>query len=285
MRQTRFRQIDRLQKQALRYIERKQQIEREWRRTPVGAAAHAAILAFLIRYGNPKIDEPLSMACQRCGESDAWKTCCDKFPSTLLAWNGYLFEPHDRDSVTRIGMPIRHAVISIFPGRDEKAKLNAAFASAPPWFIWFTFGDYTAALLGLTLPNLSGVSGFTRSKENFNHWWGLPKGAFERDPWPYGPETEPLAHVDLSLLRPAMRDPNSQMTRREQRRAVAAHMKSLNKKHTDGWPWLPAPAILEMPVREELALFHQAGRLHDGLRTIIIAHGERVANVRKNLTK
>ena len=30
MRQTRFRQTDRLQKQALRYIERNQQIEREW---------------------------------------------------------------------------------------------------------------------------------------------------------------------------------------------------------------------------------------------------------------
>ena len=169
-------------------------------------------------------------------------------------------------------MPIRHAVISILPGRDEKAKLNAAFASAPPWLIWSTFGDYTAALLGLTLPNLSSVSGFARSKANFNHWWGVPESAFENLPWPYGPESEPLAHVDLSLLRPTMRWPNSQMTRREQRRALAAHMKSPNKKYADGWPPLLARARLEMPVRQKLALLHQAGLLDDGLRRVIIGY-------------
>jgi hypothetical protein len=44
-----------------------------------------------------------------------------------------------------MGSPLRHAVISSFPGADEKEKLDAVFASAPPWLIWFTFGDYTAA--------------------------------------------------------------------------------------------------------------------------------------------
>ena len=55
-------------------------------------------------------------------------------------------------------------------------------------FIWFTFADYTGKLLGLKLPDLSGVVGFERSKENFDNWWGLPSGAFERRLWSRGPE-------------------------------------------------------------------------------------------------
>ena len=66
------------------------------------------------------------------------------------------------------GMPLRHVIIANFPGVGEKDKLDAVFASAPPWLIWFTFADYTAKLLGLTLPNLSGVMGFARSKANFD---------------------------------------------------------------------------------------------------------------------
>jgi hypothetical protein len=53
----------------------------EWKLTVYGAANHAAVLAFLIRYGNPRIDEPLSRACERCAYSAAWKDCCDEFKS------------------------------------------------------------------------------------------------------------------------------------------------------------------------------------------------------------
>ena len=34
-------------------------------------------------------------------------------------------------------------MISNFPGTDEKEKLNTVFVLAPPWLVWFTFGDYT----------------------------------------------------------------------------------------------------------------------------------------------
>jgi len=44
----------------------------------------------------------------------------------------------------------------------EKEKLEQVFASAPPWLIWFTFADYTAELLGLSLPDLSSVAGDAR---------------------------------------------------------------------------------------------------------------------------
>ena len=103
------------------------------------------------------------------------------FRQPVLSWeHPCIVEPYDRDGVSLLGQFVRHAVISNFPGADEKQKLNAVFSSAPPWLIWFTFADYTAKLLKLKLPDLSDVRVFERSKENFDCWWGLPSGAFER---------------------------------------------------------------------------------------------------------
>jgi hypothetical protein len=239
MSQARFRRIARLEKLAHPYLEGRRHAEQEWKSTLRGAVANAAILAFLVRYGNPIIDEPLSCACQRCGESSVWRELADKFPAALLnSRRQYTFEPHNRDGARIIGAPLRRLVISLFPGADEKEKLDAVFASAPPWLIWFTFGDYTAELLGLTLPDLSSVTGYARSKENFDRWWGLPNGAFERRPWRDGPDSEPLAHTDLNLLRPAVAWPDSQMTRRERKRARATYMKSDPIQHMDNWPGL-----------------------------------------------
>jgi hypothetical protein len=44
---------------------------------------------FLIRYGKPQIDEPLSDAYERCAQSAAWKDCCDEF-KFLLPRHEYL---------------------------------------------------------------------------------------------------------------------------------------------------------------------------------------------------
>jgi hypothetical protein len=156
-----------------------------------------------------------------------------------------------------MGMLLRHSVISGFPGADEKEKLDAVFESAPPWFIWFTFGDYTAKLLSLTLPDLSGVTGFARSKANFHLWWGIPSEAFEASPWADGPENEPLARTDLSLLRPARQFPDSKMTPREQKRARATYLKSHPTKRADEWPELLPSEVLEMPPNEAAEFFRQ----------------------------
>jgi hypothetical protein len=263
MSQTRFRQVARLEKLAQPYIKRRQQTEKKWQQTRVGAAAHAAVLAFLIRYGNPTIEEPLSCAWQRCSESSAWKECSDRFQSSLMRsprGTVYPFRPDSRDHTWFIGMPLRHVVIASFPGADEKEKLDAVFASAPPWLIWFTFGDYTAELLGLTLPDLSRVTGFARSKANFDLWYGLPSGAFERRRWPDGPDNEPLARTDLTLLRSEMERPDNQMTPRERRRARAAYMKSHPIKHTDDWPHLLPSEFLEMSFEDKLALIKEHRR-------------------------
>ena len=146
MRDNQLRRIARLEKLAQPYLTRKKQDGREWQRTIMGAAHHAAVLAFLIHYGNPRLDEPLSRACERCAESAAWKDCCHEFKSILLKRLGPdPFKPHRRDAVSLLGAPLRHFIISTFPGADEKHKLDAVFAAAPPWLLWFTFADCTAA--------------------------------------------------------------------------------------------------------------------------------------------
>ena len=145
-----------------------------------------------------------------------------------------------------IGAYLRHELIARFSGATEKEKLEQVFASAPPWLIWFTFADYTAELLGLSLPDLSSVAGCARSKADFDNWYGLPSGAFIPRPWPNGPNNEPLARTDLNLLRPATERPINPKTRREHRRAHAIYMKTPSAKISEDWPDLIPLAIFTM---------------------------------------
>jgi hypothetical protein len=259
MSQTRFRRIARLEKLARPYIQRKQQIEKEWQSIPNHAAEHAAVLAFVIRYGDPKIGEPLSCAWERFINTHVWKEYCDKWEAMELEHLGdewkkkhgdktppgnlsffisraYQGSPYDRNGVFLRGMYLRRELIARFSGATEKEKLEQVFASAPPWLIWFTFADYTAELLGLSLPDLSSVAGFARSKADFDNWYGLPSGAFVPRPWPHGPNDEPLARTDLNLLRPATERLINPTTRREQTRAHANFMKSRSAKTSKDWP-------------------------------------------------
>jgi hypothetical protein len=263
MSETRVRQIARLEKLAEPYLKRKRQEEREWQETISGAANHAAVLAFLIRYGNPRLDEPLSRACERCTETAAWKDCCLEFKSILIKSLGPRpFKLHDRSAVSVVGAPLRHFIISTFPGADEKQKLDAVFAAAPPWALWFTFADYTAELLDLTLPDLSKVSRFMRSKENFDIWWGLPTGMFEREPWSHGYERELLARTDLNLLRPTREWPAKGMTPRELMRERAVFKKSDCGECVDSWPPLVPVEFLKLPVKEKISFISRNRDFH-----------------------
>jgi hypothetical protein len=133
---------------------------------------------------------------------------------------------------------LRHVIIATYSGADEKQKLEATFALAPPWLLWFTFADYTTELLNLAIPDLAKVTRSMRSKVNFQIWWGLPDGALERAPWPRGCGEEPLARTDLNLLRSTIEGANRQMTRRELIRKRAAVMKSARGGCQEEWPAL-----------------------------------------------
>jgi hypothetical protein len=240
--QSRLGQITRLEKLADPYLKRMHQLKKKVWLIYLGAAAHAAIIAFLVRYGKPRASEPLSAACERITESNAWETCCGKYLHFSDSRRLPSFQPYDRDAAFIIGSGLRHMVISNFSGADEKEKLNAIFSSAPPWLIWHTFGDYTAECLGLKTPDLSQVRRFARLKDDFEVWYGVSPGVFERRDWPDGPEKEPLAAVNLHLLIPEMRHFEKQLiTSRERRR------EHVNPTRTRGsrWPGLLPTEFLE----------------------------------------
>ena len=114
----------------------------------------AATLAFLIRHGDPQIEEPLWRAYKRCERSDAWKQCCERFPTALEAVQ-FRFEPWRLNAFA--AELLRHGINWFFQGTDEKDKLSRVFKSAPAWFVWVSFADHIAVRLGLPLPNLSSV--------------------------------------------------------------------------------------------------------------------------------
>ncbi len=223
-----------------------------------GAVAQAAMLAFVIRYGNPAIGEPLSKAIQRVVESVAWQELKERFP--LFLERG-IFAPRDRLRTRVLGSAVRHAVMSNFPGDDERQKLAAVFASAPPWLIWHCFADYTAMLLGLTLPDLSGVTDFARSQENFDRWWALPQDAFEPKPWPDdGSDKRRLGKVDVERPRNAAIVLDDRMTPRERLRAA----RRASVQGGFNWPYLIPEERLEQAARNaarDQKVFLEAGNL------------------------
>jgi hypothetical protein len=270
--QNRFRRIARLENAARPYIGMRDRIQLQWQMARAGAAGHAAILSFLIRHGDPRVGEPLSCAWQRFMDTDVWKQFCDKWNELKFGYLGDEWKeyrestskdnrlefisrtdrilPFSRDDAFLLGLELRHEFLERFSGNNEKEKLENVFESAPPWLIWFTFGDYTAKLLGLPMPDLATVMHFARSKEDFANWYGLPRGAFESRPWPNGPDNEALSCTNLDLLRPAKENQNHQMTRRESRQAKAA-VKGLTES-IDEWPILLSVNDLTLPFSEKI---------------------------------
>ena len=229
MYQVRAKQIARLEKRARPLLEQRLGSAERWEKVRRGALNHAVVLGFLLRYGEPQIGEPLEEACRRVTESDAWKEYQAIIPPVMAPICEDRFAPYDRGSVVEIGEVLRHLFVSHLPGPTERDRLNAIFKSAPPWIIWLTFADYSAAVLDLELPDLSNVSSFARSRKGFDIWWGLPSWAFERHPWPKDRESG-VAHTDLSLLR---QEPGRDrlLTRRERKRRIAASV-----DWPDEWP-------------------------------------------------
>jgi hypothetical protein len=168
----RRRQIARLEKLAAPAIEyARQQYEALTARLKDHATLHAIGLGALVLYGKPNLQEPLS---------DAWQRCSERFPDLERFLKAKLSSP-ELQAMT-IADIVRRDVLSDLPGSSEKEKFQSLFSSAPPWLLWFTFADFTAYQLGLTLPDLSGVTNFGRSKKELMNWPSLPDYKFELRP-------------------------------------------------------------------------------------------------------
>jgi hypothetical protein len=165
----RRRQMARLEALAAPYFER---ILQKWEenpqnlltpRTPSNALIHAFNFSLVLLYGKPKINEPLLKAWERCVQSRAPQLSCERFQKIVKYEN-----PFDNDIFAEhVARYFRENLLTTIPGGNELEKLEDIFASAPHWYIWFTWAPLTAKALNLKLPDISGFHPFQLSPESY----------------------------------------------------------------------------------------------------------------------
>jgi hypothetical protein len=70
------------------------------------------------------------------------------------------------------------SILPDLPGTDETEKFSLIFKDASPWLLWFTYADANARVLGINLPDLSGVKRYVRDTDDFGNSY-LARGPFE----------------------------------------------------------------------------------------------------------
>jgi hypothetical protein len=145
--------------------------------------AHVASLCTLFLEADPKIDERLDEAWPRCLDSETWKAWLDEHRhSDGFKCRGHC-DPFTERGAMHVAEHFQKHVLPNLPGANEKEKLDAILQTIPPWLLWFTGVDVKAAVLGFEPSNVSSMSSFERSPLSY---MGLPRGRFERRPWPAG---------------------------------------------------------------------------------------------------
>jgi hypothetical protein len=128
--------------------------ETAWRRQ--AALDHATKLVTLILHGDPRIDEPLSIAWQRA----LTKLGLERIDQVLLPY--------------RLG-----DVVAALPGDTESAKFANVLCSAPRWLRDFCDASLDCFVLGIELPKSSEPApeyGRDGLRDSIDSWPDLPTG-------------------------------------------------------------------------------------------------------------
>lgn len=184
------------------------------------ADLHAVSFCALLSYGDPREDEPLANAKRRCFEH---------FPHLKYV----LAQGSTRDikswELAAFALPV---LLADHPGIDKDQLIRNTWLAAPPWLIWFTFGDVTASILGLGLPDLSEVRMFERSKGILANWPELPEQKFEARLRP--PRTaNDFTPSDYVFMKEMIHVPEEQMTRLDRKRFYAILERLPEEPETD----------------------------------------------------
>jgi hypothetical protein len=91
------------------------------------------------------------------------------------------------------------------------------FKKAPPWLLWFTYGDVNARILGIKLPDLSAANRYIRDPQNFGND-KLPPGPFECRLRADGSEDEVVIWTKYFLMRKKQKNEANDVTPRERKR-------------------------------------------------------------------
>jgi hypothetical protein len=140
------------------------------------ARVHAANLSLIILFGDPRIEEPLASAWEKCCKSASPELCDDASRKNMLQSNA---RPFDRLGAHWNSDFFWKYVLPRLPGTDLREKFAPIFAAAPLWLLWFTWADATMEVLDLPPRDHSAIWKFRRSKDDFFRWPVLPPGKFE----------------------------------------------------------------------------------------------------------
>lgn len=196
MTRARSRRVARLESRAAAFVERRRQALAESDYLDRKCALiRVSSLSLLILYGDPRIDEPLSAAWDRCRESVEWRNCRE-IHGGFDEYGEERGTPFEFLGALYIAEYFEKHFLPILPGDDACAKFSGIFDQAPPWLCWFTHADIDALILGFRLPDLSSERCFAR-----NLWIPdcLPRGPFERRRLPDG-FVQPLLGMKLNDL-------------------------------------------------------------------------------------
>jgi hypothetical protein len=187
MSQLPFRQVARFEQPATAYLKRRQQGESSLSEFSRGLGFRlVAAVSCLALYGEPKIDEPLLRAWERCRQSNTWQACRAQHGG-FDNRGGEDGTPFERWGMRLIvGYFMKHFLPDL-PGADKIEKFSRIFKKSPPWLLWFTHADVAARALGIGLPDLSKISRFARGEPLLTC---LPRGPFELHPRPDGVDDE-----------------------------------------------------------------------------------------------
>jgi hypothetical protein len=151
------RRLSRLEKLVTAVVaerKRREPGETAWRRQ--AALDHATKLVTLILHGDPRIDEPLSIAWQRA----LTKLGLERIDQVLLPY--------------RLG-----DVVAALPGDTESAKFANVLCSAPRWLRDFCDASLDCFVLGIELPKSSEPApeyGRDGLRDSIDSWPDLPTG-------------------------------------------------------------------------------------------------------------
>ena len=138
------------------------------------ARIHAVEVAAVVLYGEPKIDEPLSVAHLRMQEKldEQFAAAADEYWFRQVGG-----EMHP--TIRRTCYPL--LMFNVLPGADDNLKFERIFSNAPVWLLNFAGIEWDAKLLGFKLPTLVGAPALgEEARLDRNQWPFLPEETIDR---------------------------------------------------------------------------------------------------------
>jgi hypothetical protein len=152
------------------------QAKRDEENAPARSACfHAIEVAAIVLHGEPKIDEPLSVAYSRMQEKldKEFAAAAEEY------WIRKLGEkPHPTNPIRAFLYPM--LMFDALRGADNNLKFERIFSKAPVWLLKFTGIEWDAKILGFKLRKLVGAPALgSEARRDRNRWPNLPEGTID----------------------------------------------------------------------------------------------------------